>query len=258
MNRGIRFKRLTFTKLPIYVIGYPKSGNTWLSRLLGDTLDSEMGGLPETTPICTGGLDRKGAFKIMQLHILPTYGGSDKNFIDVFDGKTLINIDKRQDEAIIHIVRDPRDVVISSMYYWQMSDLMLVLKKLIHGGSPLYRVGWPYFVSSWLTIPNIVLIRYEDLINDTASSLNQLLHTLGLTPKCNLYETINRQAIGNVKLDVQINESKYSYNKEIQLRHLRKGVVGDWKNHFKRKHIQLAREYFEDIMNGLGYTDWDI
>jgi hypothetical protein len=41
----------------------------------------------------------------------------------------------------------------------------------------------------------------------------------------------------------------HPYGKTIQLKHLRKGIVGDWRNHFSESDIALAEEIFgRDIL----------
>ena len=61
--------RLENGKEPIIVAGYPKSGNTWLSWLLGDTFNCSVGGYHGAKRLCTEGEDRLGNYHVMQLHV---------------------------------------------------------------------------------------------------------------------------------------------------------------------------------------------
>ena len=88
-------------KEPIFVIGYPKSGNTWLARICADTLDS---------PIVTGNdsvnrADKKqnyrGKFEIYKLHC------SKQSTPD-----RIIKSSK-----IFYVVRDFRDILISGYFF---------------------------------------------------------------------------------------------------------------------------------------------
>ena len=88
-------------KEPIFVIGYPKSGNTWLARLCSDALDSPI--VTGNDPINQAGKKQNyaGEFVIYKAH----YSQRDKpNNIT-------------QCSKILYIVRDFRDVLISSYFF---------------------------------------------------------------------------------------------------------------------------------------------
>jgi hypothetical protein len=38
--------------------------------------------------------------------------------------------------------------------------------------------------------------------------------------------------------------------------HYRKGVSGDWRNHFKEVHIQRFQKLFPGVIEKLGYEQW--
>lgn len=66
------FSPNTFKKV-IFVAGYPKSGNTWLTRLLGDALDCPTGGsMPQqdAVEIACEGNDRPGHYVIRKGHFV--------------------------------------------------------------------------------------------------------------------------------------------------------------------------------------------
>ena len=46
-----------------FIVSYPRSGNTWLSRILGDLLDSPVTGIFDARPLAEEGLDRQGEFR---------------------------------------------------------------------------------------------------------------------------------------------------------------------------------------------------
>ena len=100
----------------IIVTGYPKSGNTWLSRLLGDILNSPVTGRDdyEAVPISQEGLDRSGDYTIIQLHLVPDCSNHNNQFIT---NRFHICPDNHTDEKIVIPIRDPRDVAVSCMHY---------------------------------------------------------------------------------------------------------------------------------------------
>lgn len=96
----------------VYVIGYPKSGTTWLARLLGDVLDSPVGSthLPgNATAIATEGQGRQGGHYVRQGHPLPVTR-KPKNHLELAY--------QLGDGRIVLMLRDPRDICVSGAYHW--------------------------------------------------------------------------------------------------------------------------------------------
>ena len=81
----------------IYVLGFPKSGNTWLARLLSEVTQSNI--LAED-PVNTAdnSLDRQGNFVIHKEHV-------------VRDEQVVLK------EQVVYIIRDIRDVLVSGFYH---------------------------------------------------------------------------------------------------------------------------------------------
>ena len=57
----------------IYVTGYPRSGNSWTSQLLGDALHCAVGGMYGAKPLCREGDDRGHLYYVAQLHLKPFF-----------------------------------------------------------------------------------------------------------------------------------------------------------------------------------------
>ena len=62
-------------KIPIYVIGYPKSGTTWLTRMLGDLFECPTGAsiaAADDSEIATEGADRVSDYVVRKGHFVFT------------------------------------------------------------------------------------------------------------------------------------------------------------------------------------------
>jgi hypothetical protein len=68
----------TTIMVDVFVTGIPRSGNTYLSRLIGDALDSPVGGARGAVALATEGQDRPGQHRVMQLHLLPNTAISER------------------------------------------------------------------------------------------------------------------------------------------------------------------------------------
>lgn len=217
----------------IFVVGYPKSGNTWLSRLLGDVLNCPIQSGLGNLALADEGFDRRGKYVIRQRHTRQPV-----------DGKIII------------ITRDPRDVFVSIMYYWQHKTLEGAFYRI--GTKPGGDWGISIFYDLWFNRYKKyvdVYTTYETLLKDTDKELARILQALDIDfNKGRIDGTVRRQAFNKRRKSIKNGASDaLPYGKEIQLRNMRKGISGDWKNHFKRKHGKIVHEHLWEWMFRLGY-----
>jgi hypothetical protein len=170
------------------------------------------------------------------------------------------------------IFRDPRDVVVSHVfyvtdmepnhvhhaYYQSLPDFEARLKTSILGLPPFdyakpgsaqgfnQQVEFPDIAKrfepylGWLDRPEVLTIHFEDLVNDRAAALNRILdHFLARVPL-----TTPRQTILD-SLEASINPQKSPT--------FRSGKTGEWKKYFKDEHKAIFKEVAGDLLICLGY-----
>jgi len=236
----------------IAITGFPKSGNTWVSRLLGDVLDSPVGGIKNAKPLATEGQERTGRYRVLQLHLRPVYE-------DV--GMCLPNgwglcVPQYDGMPLIHVVRDPRDVVVSAKHYWDIDTMENALEAVGRGLEPVKAVGpWQTYVTNWLDCPvKPLLVRYEDLHTDAASELVRILEHWDLRYREDrIAPAVERQAFDAKRAQIQSDGDGRIYGKSIQLKNLRRGKVGGWRRCFTTEMNARAREFFGETAGRLGY-----
>jgi hypothetical protein len=162
------------------------------------------------------------------------------------------------------IFRDPRDVVVSHVfyvtdmearhvhhdYYQSLPDFNSRLKVSILGrleaGMEFPNIAdrfAPYL--GWLDQPFVMKIHFEDLINDRAATLNRISdHFLARAalpvPRPLILES----------LESSINPSRSPT--------FRSGKTGEWKKHFTQEHKKIFKEAAGDLLVKLGYeNDYD-
>lgn len=239
----------------IYVLGYPKSGTTWLARLLGDALNSPVGGITpdeDSKCIATEGQDRPGPYYIRHGHAVPVETG-DVLIPDRFSFayKNLTN------ERVVILIRDPRDVAVSAAHYWGMG-LEKTLRCMGRGEWPLtHGGGWAEWHKGWFNTPRTreIFAHYGWLFDYEPDVLQWICEEHKLKPVNDLRKVAMRQSFTARRAYAEQQGDSLNYGKDAQLRFLRKGIVGDWKNHFIPEHRRLAEQYFGEMMHELGYTE---
>lgn len=240
---------MTDDRIPLYVASYPKSGVTWLTRLLGDALDSPTGGcMPKEDhkELATEGKDRPGPYMVRKGHY---------KLIDDMFGPTVPQPHRLawrtlKKEHVVFLARDPRDVCVSGVYYWRQTPERF-LNRMINGDVARLP-AWHRYVDDWLKSRpfNVVRTTYERLSNEKEVELARILAGIGLTyAPSELKEVYERQSF-------EARLKTYQGRHKDQHKHLmRKGKVGDWRNHFNRRMGQLCQIHFGETMARLGYID---
>ena len=163
------------------------------------------------------------------------------------------------------IFRDPRDVVVSHVfyvtdmetrhvhheYYQSLADFNARLKVSILG-RPDAAVEFPNIAErfirylGWLDQSSVMKIHFEDLVEDRAPTLNHIIdHFLARVPL---------QTPRNLILD-----SLESSINPAQSPTFRSGKTGEWKKHFTEEHKRIFKEAAGDMLLKLGYeenNDW--
>jgi len=229
----------------IFVVGYPKSGNTWLSRLLGDALDSPVkSGKPQ--PSLADNDDGKGKYIIRQRH-------------------HLYNSISSLPERVVFILRDPRDLIVSVTHYWGFESVDEYIRKMANLDTdkrPNVLIGYERYIKKWKNankpVKNVVTT-YEKLSLLKEKELDRILKFLKVDAVKPLDEVFERQSFASMKKRVKGSGSTLPYGESIQSKLLRKGVVGDWKNHITKEHGRIIHEHLWHCLMSLGYEndeDW--
>jgi hypothetical protein len=167
-----------------------------------------------------------------------------------------------------HIVRDPRDLVVSAYHYHLRTTEEWVVTPSQRWGGQSYqeylrtlddrdgllaeisRCAGSEFksMSEWdYEQPEFLELRYEDVLADESSAFDRLFHHYGFRDnECEVSVELAR----SFSLDV-VRADKDS--------HVRSGRPGEWRDTFKPEHTSAFKEATGDLLVRLGYestTDW--
>lgn len=159
------------------------------------------------------------------------------------------------------IFRDPRDVVVSHVfyvtemesrhvhhsYYRSLPDFNSRLNVSILG-RPELEIEFPSIAgrfspyAGWLDCPAVLKIHYEDLVTDRESSLKAILDRFLSRVPLNVPRTAMLAALQSA-IDPRRSPT------------FRSGRTGEWRRHFTPEHVHLFKSVAGDMLTKLGYEN---
>ncbi len=207
----------------IYISAYPRSGTTWLARMLDSILEPSY-------------IVRRGHFVLMGDKLC-------KGRFYTVDG-TPKQLAQEDDASIVLLVRDPRDICVSGAWLWQQ-PVEAFLDRMVQGN--VARCGrWDEY--NYQHIDRYIMARYEDLLSSPFLELSHLVGHTGVSNE-KIKKAIECNSFANYK--VQIGDDK----KKLREKGLRKGIAGDWRNHFTSQMNNRMWNEFGWMMKRLGYKN---
>lgn len=232
--------------LGIYpVIEYPKCGGTWLSRMLSLSLQlpfAQYARLPVAMPCVVHGHWKH----------------------------------HNRLRNITYLMRDGRDVMVSFYFHFSRPTenpnhknkavYMQKLRRILGQDADIQdiRTNLPRFIEhifanpiackqnwrdhneTWWGKPGVSYIKYEDLRTDCEASMIRLVESLQRPVNEHRIKTaIDLYSMQRMTGRAPGEEDKESF--------IRKGVVGDWRNHFSREAAEMFNDLAGDALIELGY-----
>jgi len=226
----------------VLLISYPRSGNTWVRFLLANIIKP-------------AGLE----IDFHNVHYYVPELNRNNEIIQALDPPRVVKTHALYKSAyprVIYLVRDGRDVYVSYYHYR--------LKQLDEGitfGDFLRRDDhfpsrWKEHIDSWLTSgmggENLLLVRYEDLLEEPEAELKRMVAFIGLESS----DQAIHQAVEDSRFDRmrEIDQTKgRKYNLTGTKDFVRKGKAGTWRDEFKPEDIEYFKRTAGMTLIQLGY-----
>ncbi|XP_068999392.1 sulfotransferase family 2, cytosolic sulfotransferase 3 isoform X2 [Embiotoca jacksoni] len=230
----------------VFAVTYPKSGTIWMQEILPLVLN---GG--DLTPVHTipnwdrvPWLEEKRLMEVVDKLVSP------RALVTHFPFNLMPPSFCTSKAKVINVMRNPKDLMVSSYYFHQMASFLEdpgtfdeFMDKFLEGKVLFGK--WTDHVKSWKHSElgdRITYITYEEMVQDLPAALRHISDFLGrnlseeviqkIAEHCS-FKTMKANNMSNFSLVPKV------YMDNDKSHFFRKGITGDWKNHFSTE--QLAR-----------------
>ncbi|MBD2158907.1 sulfotransferase domain-containing protein [Leptolyngbya sp. FACHB-16] len=259
----------------LFLVSYPKSGNTWLRYLFGHYISGEeYPDVSQLIPDLYVNLDvilKQKQKRLIKSHE-PFRDEKQRVFYIVRDGQYL-TIPYSKYPRVIYIVRDGRDVAVS--YYFYMQSRKLIPLDMPFGdylrafnanridhirafniNQPDQYYSWSDHVHSWLdnASESFLLLRYEDMKADAETQFLRCLEfahfpiemdRVNFAVECCKFENLQQRE-----------QNWYSQKGNAPLYpFFRKGTSGQWQEYFTEEMLEIFLARHGSALERVGYTD---
>lgn len=222
----------------IIVVGWPRSGTTWLSRLIIHYHDG---------PSVKLWIEREQGLHPYSFRVHEIDRKKRKQY--VADGG-----------KIVFITRDPRDIAVSEYFflhgriYSVVDTTLLDYLKIVFATARGKREGWRDYTRKWLRLAaasdSIITASHEALWLDRKQELQRILYEAGIIP-----DARRIQHASDASRTFDGTRPAYTRTRNWRKENLPalSGLPGEWQKHFTPEAAIFLEEYCGDFMRKLGY-----
>ena len=244
------------TVLPddVFLVSYPKSGNTWLRFLIANLIY----------------LDRTNvSFSNIEKLVPDIYKHRDRDLLLLPAPRIMKShecLDSRYPK-VIYLVRDPRDVAVSYYHYLikiqkinENYPIDLWIKPFIKGKFIPQFGTWSENVESWLSVKNntknLLLMKYEDMLNDIFTEISNIASFLGLSKNDDyISKAIELSSAEYMrKLEKQTGWQPQQGSRKDKT-FVRSANSGNWKTDLSEYAVKEIERNWQSLMQQLGYIE---
>lgn len=237
----------------VFLVSYPKSGNTWMRFLVGNLVYAD-------DPVTFANVERR---------VPSVYGMPNRKLRDLPRPRYIKTHESFHPDykRVIYIVRDPRDVAVSYYHY------LVKIRQLPAGSSldafiprfieeKLYaRFGpWADHVMGWLAMSpsreKFIFLRYEDLLNDTVSELTKVAKLLEIPPEEDrVKRAVELSTARRMRGLEKVEAGKWSTTKgtRANVPFVRAAKSGQWSEVLSPESVAAIEAAWGPVMLSLGY-----
>jgi hypothetical protein len=236
----------------VFLVSFPKSGNTWTRFLVANLIYPEQ-------PATFANIHR----------LIPDPSSTSKRDFNRMPRPRIIKSHECFDpryRRVIYIVRDPRDVVLSQYHYHRKlmkigdeSPIEAFATRFL-AGETCPHGSWGQNVVSWLATsekdPQFLLLRYEDMVADTARELAKIVRFLGISASPEqIAHAVERSSVGRMRKleEAQTDQCELTKGSRKDLSFVRAAGSGGWRSELPAPLAGRIEAAWGPLMRHLGY-----
>jgi hypothetical protein len=245
-------RNLTVFPDDTFLVSYPKSGNTWARFLIANLIRPNQGvGFANIHGIIPG-IDvvrHRDMLRFPRPRIIKSHQYFDPRY-----------------QRVVYIVRDPRDVALSEYHAQRKSKrigddypIEEFVRRFVAGESCDYS-SWGEHAASWLSTrygqPSFLLLRYEDMLEDTNRELSRMSSFLGLEPSAELIQqAVSRSAADKMRKLEKSQAHLFNATKDTRqdIQFVRNAKAGGWHSGLPEASILQIERTWGHLIRWLGY-----
>lgn len=236
----------------IFVVSYPKSGNTWVRFLVANLMGAR------------GGVD----FSNIEKLVPDIYQHTNEKLLRHPRPRVLKSheyLDLRY-PRVIYLVRDPRDVVLS--YFHHVKKFLRIerqqsidefVESFIAGRLDSYG-SWGQHVGTWRLAKrgetDFLVIRYEDLQTDPETELAKIAVHVGINVDREMILSCLQLCDFDRMKEMELDHGKHWQplaNTHKSMPFIRKGRSGGWREELEPELTRRIESAWGELMSDLGY-----
>lgn len=235
-----------------FLVSYPKSGNTWTRFLIANLVYPEkrpdFSNINELIPDPEA-LSKRHLALMSRPRVLKSHQFFDPRY-----------------RQIIYVVRDPRDVALSQFHFHRKRRVIdddypveKFVPRFLSGETSEYG-SWAENVASWLATrysqPGFLLLRYEDMMADTASELAKVASLLNIpaTPS-RIAHAVEQSSANKMRALESAQTALWSSTKDTRqdVPFVRAAKAGGWRSELPQASVMELERAWGPLMKWLGY-----
>ncbi len=236
----------------IFILSFPKSGNTWsrflIANLVYPETPADFSNINRLTPDPEA-LSKRELARMPRPRIIKSHQYFDPRY-----------------KRVIYIVRDPRDVALSQFHFHRKRGLIddgysqeKFVSRFVAGETSPYG-SWGENLAGWLATrqnrPGFLLLRYEDMLEDAARELNKVGSFLGIPLGAErVANAVRRSTVDEMrkleKSQAHLWSSTQSTRQDVPF--VRAAKAGGWKTGLPEAAVAQLEGAWGHLMTYLGY-----
>jgi hypothetical protein len=233
-----------FVAEDVFIVGYPKSGNTWFQDLVTMVI---YGVPPSLSPplLAQTLVPDVHARPFFQRYATPMFFKSH-------------HLPRPEYRRVVYLMRDGRDAMVSLYHHFCAFRESVDFMKMALDETQLHHGAWHKHVNAWLANPfqaEMVVIKYEDLKNDPVTELERFCAFVGVKRDRALLELAASETVFDKmqSREMRLGEGDLEWPKNRLFR--RRGVIGSYKDEMPPEVLAIFMSDAADTLKRCGYLD---